>query len=671
VGYYSSSVLAACPKSFRRFFERGGKIQVVASPKLSVTDAKAIHRGFKEKHHLIRKDFLSSLKRGKELDVLSILSLLVANGKFDIKIAVTKSSASSIYHEKLGIFTNTESSAEVVFSGSANETYKGVTSNFEQVDIFRSWKRDERDRVSRKTSAFKRLWTNSTPNLEVYTFPESTRRGILKLVDDRRDVQIPPNYGNPESGRESVLEVSPLGEVMQVPSHIDLYDHQELGVRQWLKGNGRGILEMATGSGKTITSLAAAVKLYDYLGPPLFVVIVCPYLHLVDQWMEEARNFGLDPLQCTHGKQEWYEDLQVKIFNTDVKDNYIGSAIVTNKTFMTHDFQKCIKDINSQFMLIADEVHNLGSGKLRSSLPDNANYRLGLSATPERWFDERGTEALVEYFGPTLVHYTLEDALADGVLCPYHYVPHLVELTDSEIAEYTSLTKQIAKAFHSERGKITKEPSGKLKHLLIRRARLTATARNKLKVLQREMKQRRDTKHTLVYCGDGRVEEDGSEKEMRQIRAATRMLGKELEMRVATYTAETSTQRRKELRKQFADGQVQCLVAIRCLDEGVDIPETETAFILASSSNPRQFIQRRGRVLRTAPGKHKAEIHDMIVVPPERFRKPSSDHYRVTRKLFGKELDRVEEFAGLAENGPEAMGRLLDIRDQLNLLDRR
>ena len=207
-----------------------------------------------------------------------------------------------------------------------------------------------------------------------------------------------------------------------------------------------------------------------------------------------------------------------------------------------------------------------------------------------------------------------------------------------------------------------------LERLLIARARLTASAANKLPLLRELIEPLRDTRHTLVYCGDGRVEVAGSDEEERQVRAVTRALGADLRMRVATYTAETPPERRRQLQRDFANGDLQALVAIRCLDEGVDIPATQRAFILASVTDPRQYVQRRGRVLRKAPGKELAEVHDFLVVPPDDHQDPSSPYYQTTRRLFGRELERALEFAELAVNGPEAMGRLLDVRDRLQLL---
>jgi superfamily II DNA or RNA helicase len=358
--------------------------------------------------------------------------------------------------------------------------------------------------------------------------------------------------------------------------------------------------------------------------------------------------------------------LNARLYGLQAGSRSLVSAVVSNDTFRTDAFQGALSSLRAPLLLIGDEMHNLGAPGLRRSLPSDATYRLGLSATPDRLYDPLGTAALSAYFGPTLGEpYTLAHALTDGVLTPYVYVPHIVGLTEDETEAYQVLTEKIGRAFAAADAD---GDTGGLERLLIRRARLTATAAGKLPLLRTLMEPRRDDRHMLVYCGDGRVDEEGSEGEIRQVEATTRVLGLGLGMRVARYTAETPPERRRALLDQFALGDVQALVAIRCLDEGVDIPATRTAFLLASATDPRQYVQRRGRVLRRAPGKAQAEVHDFLVAPPLAHQDPSSPYYAATRRLFGRELARASEFADLAENGPEALGRLLPLRDRLNLL---
>lgn len=337
--------------------------------------------------------------------------------------------------------------------------------------------------------------------------------------------------------------------------------------------------------------------------------------------------------------------------------------ITTNATLITDGFQSLLPYFPKKTLIVGDEAHNLGARRLAASLPRNIGLRLALSATPERYFDEQGTDALLDYFGPVLEpEFTLKDAIAQGALVHYLYYPILVELTESETERYSELTTRIGRAMAM--GEDPDENEG-LAALLNQRARLVGAAANKLEALREVMRLRLDTSHTLIYCGDGSVEDDTSAESQRQLEAVTRLLGRDLGYRVNTYTAETTLDEREDLRHQFETGELQGLVAIRCLDEGVDIPAIETAVILASSGNPRQFIQRRGRVLRPHPGKRRATIFDMIVLPPDLGR----ETLEVERNFLRKELTRFVEFADLADNAGEARSQLLDLQQRYGLLD--
>jgi DNA phosphorothioation system restriction enzyme len=455
-----------------------------------------------------------------------------------------------------------------------------------------------------------------------------------------------------------------------LPAGLEIRDYQKQAVEAWFAANGHGVWRMATGTGKTIAALAALFQLYAAFrqrGRALTSIVVCPFRHLVTQWALEAKRFGITPILC-HGTRISWED-HFRHAARAVAQRHIPFvlAIATNATFQTPQFQQILKDINTEFFFIADEMHNLGSIGLRQALPGNARQRLGLSATPERWYDDVGTQALFAYFGAPVYELGLADAIRIGALCKYDYYPHVVELEPEELEAYVDLTHQIAGIVGGEGGEVTDESDNPmLKALLIRRARLLALARGKIPALKASVTPLSRSSHNLFYCGDGRVQYRPDEEETRQLDAVVRMLGREVGMTVAPYTAETELDERSDLRQRFANGQLQGIVAIRCLDEGVDIPETRRAFILASSSNPKQFIQRRGRVLRRAPGKEIAEIHDFIVTPP-----PNSppEIFATERRLLRRELDRVVRFAQLADNGPQALRVLLGVRERYQLLD--
>jgi DNA phosphorothioation system restriction enzyme len=454
-------------------------------------------------------------------------------------------------------------------------------------------------------------------------------------------------------------------EVLVPPADITLFAHQSEAIRSWAKAGGRGVLEMATGSGKTITGLSLASRLYDDTGAGLAILIVAPLIHLVDQWREVARLFGLDPIRCAESRQKWQDELSAAIYTSNRGRRPVLSIAATAATLAGPSMQALLAGIRRPLLIIADEMHNYGADNALRSLPANATYRLGLSATPDRWMDESGTHALKDYFGPVVFRYGLSDAIRAEVLTRYRYFPELVDLEPEETEEYLDLTRLLARYVTDDLNDPRAEAA---KRLLIKRARLIASARKKFPRLRTLLDQRRDDTHILVYCGDGRVEGAESEETVRQIEEVVRTIGVELGMTCASYTAETAPERRRQLLRDFSSGLIQVLVAIRCLDEGVDVPETRTAYILASSTNPRQFIQRRGRVLRRAPGKSRAEIFDFFVAPPTAELDENAPEFSVIRKLFGQQIRRAREFAELAENGPVARPKLLDITSKLRLL---
>ena len=443
----------------------------------------------------------------------------------------------------------------------------------------------------------------------------------------------------------------------RLPPQLKLRKYQHQAIANWFENKGRGTLKMATGSGKTIIALGIATELYQQIGLQV-LLIVCPTQHLVSQWARECRKFNLQPILAMVRVDSWQGELSNQLYNLRNFERSFLTIITTNSTLISASFQSQIAYLPPKTMIVGDEAHNLGSTQIVSALPRNVGLRLALSATPERQYDEWGTEVLLDYFGTIIQpEFTLADAIAQGALVRYYYYPIFVELTEVEAAAYAKLTRRIGWA-------LQKNPSFQgndtLTTLLNRRSRLIASAENKLNCLRELMAARLHTSHTIFYCGDGHLADD-----TRQIDAVTHLLGKELGYRVNTYTTATSLEAREGLRRQFESGELQGLIAIRCLDEGVDIPAIKTAVILASSSNSRQFIQRRGRILRPHPSKQQATLFDTIVIPPSLER----ETWEVEKNLLRKELLRFFTFAQLADNAEEATAQLLTMQEQYGISD--
>lgn len=444
------------------------------------------------------------------------------------------------------------------------------------------------------------------------------------------------------------------------PDWVEERPYQRRAVRQWVEGGAQGILKMATGTGKTITSLMAAEHVSQALDDCLALIIAVPYQHLVEQWAEDVKEFGTQPIMAYQSRANWQENLQRQMlaFNSGARSTFC--VITTHKTFASDVFQRELKRIQgAEQLLIADEVHHLGAPHLSSSLPDSIPMRLGLSATPERWYDSEGTDILHSYFdGGVVYEYSLPEAIENGALCEYYYVPHIVELTDEEALEYEELSSKIAKLaakIEGDLGDADLQSNNKLKQALFARARLLGTAEEKLEYLLTLIEAQGDVSHTLVYCGDGSVESETSDQSLRHVDAAVKLLRTELGVRARRFTADEDQSERKRLLDEFERGKLEALVAIRCLDEGVDVPATETAYILASSSNPRQFVQRRGRILRSHKNKEYAVVHDFVVAPPARLGEGDDGPvFTSERSLVKKELERVNMFAESARNHPDA-----------------
>ena len=662
VGYFTSSGLAYAASGIAHLIKTGGKIQLVASPQLTQEDIDAIQKGESAQKDIVALAVRRSFTEIEDLLVkerLEALAWMVSTGALEVKLAVRISPfggpSIGIYHEKLGIFSDAEGN-QVAFAGSGNETGSALVENFEFQEVAWSWD-DPHGRVSEKVGIFSALWSDATPGLEVIDFTEATAE-ILRPYT--------PNYApTPVVSFRPEEENGPAYSVYKpdFPTWLKLRDYQKLAIKNWFANDGRGSLKMATGSGKTITALSILTHLYQKAGLKAAIVL-CPFKHLVDQWAKEARKFKFNPLIVHTSRNIWSEDLNRKLLTLQDDKDQVLLVLTTNASFADEFFQRKLSHFPKNTVLVADEAHNLGAHDLRTKLPESIRWRLALSATPERWFDEEGTDAIFQYFGDVLEpEFTLEDALKCGALAPYRYYPLLVELSDDEQEEYLSLSEKIARMFSKDG--FDKE-NKVLSALLIKRARLMSSAENKLPQLKSLMEDKADSKHWLFYCGDGRVEDPSSQDEMRQIESVCRILGRELQMKVASFTAETPRETRQEISGKLDSGALQGLVAIRCLDEGVDIPSTDKAVILASSTNPRQFIQRRGRVLRkpTKDSKKVAEIYDMITIPPLDAVVTDSE-----RSMLRKELIRFAEFAKLALNSGDARKVIFELQKKYDLMD--
>lgn len=676
VGFFSSTALIELSKGISGLVRNGGKIKFIVSPLLSAEDIDAINKGYEARdivHEALLREFREP-QNNSDVERLGWLSQLIAAGILEIKVAFTPpQKVSGMYHEKIGVLYDGNGN-KIAFTGSMNETINAFHNNYESIVVFNSLVATDAQRVIDLENDFDSLWAGREKNITVLDFP--------KIVQDRLK---PYEKHSSKDGKEQLqqfeqedlLELQPIqAGTPAIPRGVSLHEYQTDAIDTWVENDFRGIFDMATGTGKTYTGLGAAVKLYN-IKRRLAVIIVAPYQHLVDQWVEDIVQFNMRPIigYSSSPQKDWKKRLTDAVFDYQ-QLGIIDTLcfVTTNATFSSKFVQNTLNDLGSETLLIIDEAHNFGSGHLSLSLNPKFDYRLALSATLERHGDPVGTQILKSYFGPKCIEYDLNRAIREGKLTPYYYHPVLVYLEEDELEKYKDLSYKISRECHVNKyGELKITENGK--RLLLARARLVAGARQKLAVLREVMKPYVNDSHMLVYCGATKVDTfendtfDSDEEGERQIVAVSKILGNELGMKVTHFTSSESAAEREIIKRKFADTDpYQAIVAIKCLDEGVNIPSIKTAFILASTTNPKEYIQRRGRVLRLAPKKPYAVIYDFVTLikPLSEVDQYASD-YMCGRALAKRELSRLIEFGSIALNSRDSDKLITDIEETYDL----
>jgi len=665
VGFFSSTSLIELSYGIGKLVKNGGKIELIASPKLSEEDIEAMNRGFELREKIIGDALMRELYEVDdyyEQERLNLLANLIAEGHLDIKIAfIDKNNNIGMYHEKMGIIEDCEGN-KVAFSGSMNESHTAMKLNYESIDTYTSWG-DDWDRVETKERAFNNLWTGIDEDVTTMRFPDVEAEIINRFKMKPADFEL----DEITMVRKNKTVICDEKWIIK-PDDIIFYDYQQRAIENWQDNNFQGIFDMATGTGKTLTALGALEKLSEAKERRVTIIVVCPYQHLVEQWVEDITKFSIKPIVC-YSSYKWKRDMKNAIFELQLGIEDHIFVVTTNATFATSDFQERVREVPGEICLVIDEAHNFGASKLSSLLYDRYDYRLALSATLERHRDEIGTKKLIDFFGEKCIEYDLARAIEEDKLTPYYYYPIEIHLEEDELEEYIDLSNKIVKSLGGARDDDDINKSTEM--LLIKRARIIAGARQKVKVLKNLIRdQYIDKKNMLIYCGatssdySTYIEGIAGEDDKRQIDIVLRLLGNDLGMRVTKFTSEENSSERENIKKSFIEGSMlQAIVAIRCLDEGVNIPGITTVFILASSTNPKEYIQRRGRVLRKSKGKDYAKIYDFITLPrklEEVSQVNENKGFEVS--LIKREFSRVDEFSHLAENPSES----LKLKERIN-----
>lgn len=691
LGFFSSSGIRSLSYGFALFIAHGGKMRIVINDILSEEDKKAIIVGSQEKQLYFEAKILKDVS--KMIDTLShadehffrCLSYLISINR--IEFVATISTKGGLGHDKYGVFTDGQGN-KVAFIGSANFSSTALDLNGETITVFKSW--SEPDRITHYQKFFDETWCADTPHLihipieSVKShiqgkFPSTTVKELLDRgvkLRDLEEIESETNKNHKTDIKKGLSNrILEKLEFMEKEPRFPFPSERSIQIdayQAWNENNRQGIFAMATGSGKTVTALNCLLKYYNENGFYKAIIVV-PTQALALQWEQEAKNFNFSEIYSTHTDKDW-KDIVSRYTTKSIFDKKKNIIIITTyATFIRKNMQDFVNKTNGMdsFIFIADEAHNLGSLGPLKHLPEKIIMRIGLSATPERIYDEVGSKKLYDFFNsypPRYTYrYTMKQAIENGILCGYDYYPIFVDLQPDEMSEYARITEQLRGFIDPVTGKYSEDAE----MLLMKRKRIIHKAQNKkaemVRLLER-MREKCKLNYTFVFVPEGyepdyaKTDAYNVDKEDIHIMDEYAKMFKERGYHYHKYI--TGLDDAPGILKNFADGDIDILLSMKCLDEGVDVPRAEHAIFISSTGNPRQFIQRRGRVLRRCEGKVSAKIWDFVVTPPG-F---SGSETSLESNLFKGEVKRILNFAALANNRDDILyGQLHDICMSLNI----
>jgi len=662
-GFFSSTSLAIAAKGIVGLILNGGTMQLIVSPKLTHQDLEVLMKSNLEPKDFFEQRMLEEIDKLEDRlvsDHVRALGWMVANNKLQIRVAIGNYGDAKaisdqdeqhmgLFHQKVGILTDAENNI-LTFSGSINETASGWLDNIEEFKVFRSWESPECDYVNADLTKFNKFWNNLSLRVKVFTIPEAVKNRLVELApDDISQTALWEWYQRKSKSIRATRKVA-------------LYRHQEQAVASWVEHGMRGIFEMATGTGKTFAAIACvqrALSRYERL----VIIIACPLQHLVKQWEREIAAYGLT-VQCTVADStnpHWKSKVTDSLLDISIGHQSTLIILTTHRTLSSDMFLNIIAKTSSEvgIMLLVDEVHGIGAEKSQKGLLQMFDLRLGLSATPRRWFDSPGTQAIYEYFGDIVFEFGLREAVSTinpatsmTYLSPYRYIPIFVSPTTDEMDQYYEATNSIIRMYHSQRREKKKDDI--LENLIFRRANIVKNVKAKFGALETLLKNMGpDIRWTIIYCTPQQIDDVMNLIDHMGITYKHRFT---MDEGTAAESRYGGISERDYILKKFANGDYHILVAMKCLDEGVDIPQARRAILMASSGNPREYIQRIGRVIRQYPGKEEATIYDFIVRPD--FANLPKELIEIEKKILDKELKRSMEIAQIAINNAEAVKML-------------
>ena len=717
LGFFSSSAINILSDGFATFLYNGGRMRMVINDVLSVEDQQAFMVG--ETDVMIPYFDLQNIQEIKrtlserDKHFFECLSWLIRNERLEIKIVAPKC-GDGIAHTKCGVFA--DGLNRVAFEGSCNFSRTALIENLESITAFCDWDgQGDICKIDDIAEDFERTFSGNDDSV-LYLKADEVKAGIAtnfeqkdlaSLLKDEQNLisrrlvdNLPINVQAVlNKARRKVESIIDRIEIQSVPDDKTEIPHfpfdeprayQKQAYENWKNNGQKGLFAMATGTGKTLTSLNCLLNIYQKFHFYKALILV-PTITLVDQWEEECERFHFRHIIKVSSKNpNWKSEIDAIKLKEDFSISNEEPSFVIIATYASFArepiFQELVgfsKKTCRQMLLIADEAHNMGSGRILDRLGGvKFLRRIGLSATPERQFDDVGNRAIMDFFGCQngyTFEYSMQEAIDNGFLCRYKYYPHLVRLNDSEMTEYLRISLQLAKFYNSDSDSFPMSDDI-LKRLLLKRKRIVHKAKNKEDIFRAIVMNRYSEKgnlqYTLVYVPEGAKPDDDTS----DIFDVSETVANDdyTDSLIDTYTqivqevSKTTTVKkftsdvkgRSEILEKYAKGEIEVLTSMKCLDEGVDVPRSEMAIFCASTGNPRQFIQRRGRILRKHPDKHMAIIHDLVVAP-EISR--GQENFNMERSLLKGELKRVRDFAVLSENADFAYAELEEILTYYNL----
>lgn len=642
VGYFNSKSLASVALGLKDFILNKGKMDLLCGVDLNPSDVNMVKFASEHPEEIVASNFLNELDYIEDEIVknhVKVLGWMIANNLLRIRVAVKVDEhgipvpeGEGILHYKIGLMNDFEGNL-ISFSGSINETSAAWEKNLEEFHLFRNWNEGELVHLKNNLDTFRDLWNSKWDEYKILDIPEAVEEKFIDIA--------------PDNFEDLIFEESISKEDVSPSKKIDLYDYQIEARDKWFNNDKKGIFVMATGTGKTYTALGCLEKLL-LDDSQLITIITAPTKHLLPQWEKSINNIGLnvDKIIVATGDTKWRATLEDSLL--DLRLGSIDKLVVltTHDTLASNDFIDYLSsNKRCNYFLIGDEMHGLGSPYRRKGLKEELyDIRLGLSATPTRYSDEE-SDFLFEFFGGELYNISLREAIYDyynprtgkSYLTPYNYYPYFLNLTDEELEKYKEITLNLFK-YQDE------EYTRKKENLLFQRAEIIKDAYNKYSIFKDILSEIDDYSGLIVYCSPNQIDN------VLNILSDNNIVAHKFTMEEKTIPMDIygGLSEREMILDDFSKGNYQSLVAMHCLDEGVDVPSASKAIFMCSSNSSREFIQRIGRVIRRYEGKNHADVYDLIVKPSGN--KLDKSLQKFEQSIFEKEKERYKKIGYIAEN---------------------